>query len=320
MAELSLKTRGELWLANWIRRFYIFSPRFLEDTVPQRFRTYEIGFEGKESISEFEKIPPIVWAYWNGSHPPLLIKRCFENWRQFNPAYTIRILDDISVGDYLPDLMNSLAQIPVARRSDWIRLELLHRYGGIWLDASTILTESLDWILAEQIETQSEFVGYYIGAYTKDLQCPVIESWCMAAPAGSSFIRGVLFEFANEAITRGGHGYVEHLQNRGIYDRVRQNIDMPEYLSIHLAMQVVLRKGGKYTLCLGKAEEGPFLLHVLGNWDRTPLKIRLMFSKIRGVVPSLIKLRNPDRKRLDEYLLRGLYVKDSIFDRFLRNR
>jgi mannosyltransferase OCH1-like enzyme len=38
--------------------------------------------------------------------------------------------------------------LTLAKRSDWVRLELLNRYGGIWLDASTILTESLAWVLA----------------------------------------------------------------------------------------------------------------------------------------------------------------------------
>lgn len=317
MAALSLKTRGELWLANWIRRFYAWSPKLLEDMAPQRFLVYDIGTQATAPTPRFEAIPRIVWAYWNGREPPLLIQRCFANWRWFNPDFSIRILDDDNLHDYLPDIADRLSQIPVVKRADWIRLELLYRYGGIWLDASTILTESLEWVLSRQQETQSQFVGYYIEAYTADLKCPVVENWFMAAPPLSPFVGGVRKEFFTAVLPRGGLSYIEYLQQAGIYDKVRQNIDMPDYLSMHLAMQVVLQNGGSYRLCLGKAEEGPFLLHVLGNWDRTPLKIRLMFSRIGGALPFLIKLRNPDRKRLDEYLLRGLYVKDSIADRFL---
>ena len=315
MAALTLKTRGELWMAACLHRFYEIKSRSLEVMPSQDFVSYDVGLA--QAPGEFHAIPPIVWAYWNGSEPPLLIQRCFANWHRFNPSFSIRILDDNSLSEYLADIAGQLCDIPVAKRSDWIRLELLYRYGGIWLDASTVLTESLDWILDRQIHSQSEFVGYYIGAYSTDLACPVVESWFMAAPAGSPFIRDVREEFSCEVVTRTGHAYIEHLQKIGIYDKVRQKIDMPEYLSIHLAMQVVLRKGRSYRLCLGKAEEGPFLLHVLGNWDRTPLKIRLMFSRITGTLPSLIKLRSPDRKRLDEYLSRGLYVKDSIVDRLL---
>lgn len=317
MAALTLKTRGELWIAACLRRFYVLKPRSLEVMGSQSFSAYDIGPARNEPPDELNEIPPIVWAYWNGSEPPLLIQRCFANWRHFNPDFSIRILDDDSLPEYLPDIAGQLCDIPVAKRSDWIRLELLYRYGGIWLDASTVLTESLDWILNRQVQSQSEFVGYYIGAYSTDPACPVVESWFMAAPVGSAFIRDVREEFSTEVVTRTGRAYIEHLQQTGVYDKVKQKIDMPEYLSIHLAMQVVLRSERRYRLCLGKAEEGPFLLHVLGNWDRTPLKIRLMFSRITGTLPSLIKLRNPDRKRLDEYLARGLYVQDSIADRYL---
>jgi len=315
MAALSLKTRGELWIAACLHRFYELKPRRLEVMPPQTFSSYDVGLS--QADRQFHAIPQIVWAYWNGSEPPLLIQRCFANWHHFNPGFSIRILDDASVKQYLPDIAVRLVDIPVAKRSDWIRLELLYRYGGIWLDASTVLTQSLDWVLEQQIRSQSEFVGYYIDEYSTDAACPVVESWFMAAPAGSAFIRDVREEFSSEVVTRTGSEYIEYLQKKNIYDKVRQKINMPEYLSIHLAMQVVLRGGRGYRLCLGKAEEGPFRLHVLGNWDRTPLKIRLMFSHIAGPVPALIKLRNPDRKRLDEYMSRGLYVEDSVVDRFL---
>lgn len=319
MQKLTLKTRGELWLASWIRRAYKWRKRPLEEIAPQSFSTYVMrhGAEGRASPSE--EIPRIIWAYWNGKQPPTLIQRCFENWRHFNPDFSIRILNDESLGDYLPEIVNGLADIPVAKRSDWIRLELLQRYGGIWLDASTILTESLDWVLDRQVESQADFVGYYLEQYTADPLSPVIESWFMAAPPGSPFIQDVRAEFVSHAIPRSGEEYVAYLQEKGLYEKVRQEIDMPDYLSIHLAMQVVLHSLGNYRLCLGKAEDGPYSLHVLGNWSRTPLKIRLMFLQICGALPSLIKLRNPDRKRLDEYLLRGLYVQDSIADRFLKD-
>ena len=91
---------------------------------------------------------------------------------------------------------------------------------------------------------------------------------------------------------------------------------MPAYLSQHLAIQHVLHAHKNYRLCLAKAENGPYFLHSLGDWRRTPLKLRLMFSRCQEA-PQLIKLRSPDRKRLDLYLQNGLYVKDSVAQRYL---
>ncbi|GGB98585.1 hypothetical protein GCM10007205_04870 [Oxalicibacterium flavum] len=319
MQDLTFKTRAELWLAGWFQRFYRWRARPLEEIAPQRFAAYETGSpEERSDRPPAGEIPSVIWAYWNGAQPPLLIQRCFENWRRFNPDFRICILNDETLPQYLPEVAAHLGRIPVAKRSDWIRLELLYRHGGIWLDASTILTESLEWVGRRQLEAGADFVGYYLEQYTTRTTSPVVESWFMAAPAGSAFIGDALREFVAAAIPRSGAEYVAYLRERGSYDQLRQNIDIPEYLSIHLAMQVVLQGGGRYRLCLGKAEDGPYALHVLGKWGRTPLKIRLFFSRVRGELPSLIKLRSPDRKRLDQYLLRQLYVKDSIADRFLR--
>ena len=127
-------------------------------------------------------IPRIIWAYWNGDSVPLLIQRCFDNWARLNPGYSLRILNDAQLPQYVPQLPGNLQQLPVAKRSDWLRLELLHRHGGIWLDASTILTEPLDWLLEQQQRSGADLVAYYLERYTRDLQVPVVENWLMAAP------------------------------------------------------------------------------------------------------------------------------------------
>lgn len=313
---LGFKTRGELWLAQWMQRFYRLRPRALESSPAQQFHLFGQAVAKEQGLAA-RSIPRTIWAYWNGATVPLLIQRCFENWRLFHPDFAIHILDDQSVLQHIPELPPELQSLPVAKRSDWIRLELLHRYGGIWLDASTILTESLEWVLRQQAHSNADFIGYYLDRYTSDPHCPVVESWFMAAPPHSPFIADLQREFTTEVIGRTGSEYIAHLQRRGLYDSVRQKIDIPEYLSIHLAMQVTLRSGRAYAMCLAKAEEGPFFLHVQGQWGRTPLKIRLLFSRIRAPLVPLIKLRNPDRKRLDLYLARGLYVQGSIAQRYL---
>lgn len=309
----SPKTLGELWLARWLRRFYTLVPRHLEDAPVQQFIRYDIGGPAR---AHADTIPRTIWAYWNGSQPPWLVQRCLDSWAFFNPGFSIRLLNDGILADYLPQVPQELQALPVAKRSDWIRLELLHRYGGIWLDASTILTQSLDWVLKQQQRTQAEFVGYFLDQYTTQPQCPVVENWFMAAPAGSPFIADVRREFSLQAMTRSNEQYVAYLQDLGVYGQLLQNIDMPWYLSQHLAIQHVLHSGTHYRLCLAKAEDGPYFLHALGNWRRTPLKLRLMFSRSQQV-PPLIKLRAPDRKRLDLYLERGLYVRGSVAQRYL---
>ena len=96
-----------------------------------------------------------------------------------------------------------LARASVHQRADWIRLELLHRHGGIWLDASTVLTAPLDWVFDTQRATGSEWVGFQIAQSQRDPRYPVIENWFLAAPARSRFIADWREIFTREIIEGG---------------------------------------------------------------------------------------------------------------------
>lgn len=314
MDSLTPKTRGELWLARWITRFYKLKPRKLEESPIQQFTRYDIG---GSTAANTGSIPRIIWAYWNAAQLPALVQRCVDSWAFFNPGFSIRVLNQAQLGEYIPELPALFHELPVPKQSDWIRLELLRLHGGIWLDASTILTQSLNWVLEEQQRTQAEFVGYFLGKFTTQADCPVVENWFMAAPPASAFITDLHKEFSEQVITRTNSDYISYLQDRKVYEKVLQNIDDPHYLSQHLAIQHVLHSGKSYRLCLARAEDGPFFLHVHGDWRRTPFKLRLLFSRLQGSPVPLIKFRGPDRKRINLYLERKLYVKDSIAQRYL---
>ena len=124
-------------------------------------------------------------------------------------------------------------------------------------------------------------------------------------------------EFTSRVITGSNEAYIETLRSEGMYDEVRQHIVSPEYLSMHLAIQYVMRTRGGYRLKLGKAEDGPFLFHVASGWNRANLKVQLMMRPVAAVMPPMVKLRKPDRKRLELYIERKLVRKDSILGRYL---
>ena len=310
------KHRGELWLAGWLKRWYRLRPRDLEPAPAPVFTLHATGTAAAAPAAR-TAIPRILWSYWQGGTPPLLVQRCFDHWRRLHPHFEIRILDERGVLQYLPAIPAALDGASAAKRADWIRLELLRRHGGIWLDASTILTQPLDWVLQEQARTGADFVGYYLQQYTSVPQRPVVENWFMAAPPGSPFIEDLQREFTEEVIARTGEQYIAHLQAQGLYAQALQRIDMPAYLTMHLALQVILLRGGSYRLGLSPAESGPYFLHVQGRWRRAALKLRLLFMRARGPLPPLFKLRSPDRRRLDDYLAQGLYLPDSVAGQWL---
>jgi len=85
----------------------------------------------------------IIWQYWEGPKPSF-IDLCLETVSKNNEDFDLRVLDDKSVFDYLPNLRKDLDSLPrIANKVDYIRFNLLHEYGGIWLDADVVLFQDL---------------------------------------------------------------------------------------------------------------------------------------------------------------------------------
>lgn len=91
-----------------------------------------------------------IWTFWDKEaiRPPY-IDLCFETMKKYCP--NLVILDDESVLEHLPDLDPRLEQITYdqtgtfipSQRADFIKVKLLNRYGGLFLDADTIVVQSL---------------------------------------------------------------------------------------------------------------------------------------------------------------------------------
>ena len=101
-------------------------------------------------------------------------------------------------------------------------------FGGIWLDASTILTAPLDWVLQAQQAQGSEYLGFYLQRFTTSTQYPVVENWFMAAAPGSAFVTAWQREFDAEVVPRGNTGYLQHLQALGLLPAEKTSPRAPE--------------------------------------------------------------------------------------------
>ena len=127
----------------------------------------------------------VVWTYWH-SHPPEIVLRIVHSWRLYSPSWTVRLLNRHTVQCYLPDLEFLVPPIAsIQLTTDIIRLELLLRYGGVWLDATVLLTESLDSIVGPTGFRAISNPDYV----TPGLEDDFIESWFLADDAGSYLIR-----------------------------------------------------------------------------------------------------------------------------------
>jgi len=293
------------------------APRLLAEVPEAAFSTYRIGDPPTGEGRSAADIPRIIWSYWNSPNVPFFVRRCAENWHRLCPDFSIRMLNDDNLAEYLPDFPRETPNLIPAKRADWIRMELLARYGGIWLDATTVLTRSLDWAIAEQRQSRADFVGYWIGGMTAAPDCPVVENWFLAAPPASPFMADWRREFVDGGALHDARGYLSRLRSREDVDGILQHIDSPEYLSCHVAAQVILHGGGRYVLRLVRAEDDAFVFQDRYAWSRDRMWNALAFCRVSESLPRLVKWRTPDRKYRDEILANRVYLKGSFVDRYL---
>ena len=100
-----------------------------------------------DSLNQASGIPNVVWSFWaqGTDHLPPVIQVCIDSWRQNAGVERIYVLDPISVYRFLDriDLPLTFSSLTPQMQSDAVRLAVLAKYGGIWLDASTLVTKTL---------------------------------------------------------------------------------------------------------------------------------------------------------------------------------
>lgn len=120
-----------------------------------------------------------VFSYWEQDELPALLELCRETMDRQAPG-RVCFLNPRQVAVLLPDLPSGPRwdNLRPQQRADLVRLELLARYGGAWLDADCIALQPLEPLLAEL--EQWEFIGFQVA---DRLRNPI-----MLARAGGEFI------------------------------------------------------------------------------------------------------------------------------------
>jgi hypothetical protein len=87
---------------------------------------------------------PAVWLAWPGNDVPSdILALCLASVRRHNAAdFQVIVVTPTNLGQYL-DPHPAYEYLSLVHRADYLRLSLLHRYGGIYLDMDTVALRSL---------------------------------------------------------------------------------------------------------------------------------------------------------------------------------
>ncbi|KQV87572.1 glycosyltransferase family 32 protein [Pelomonas sp. Root1237] len=277
----------------------------LRARVPTQTRAIMVGDNAPLCQDE---IPRIIWTYWQPSPAPAFIQDCLANWRRFAPDHQLRLLDRTSVSQWLPALRTDFDEMPPHRQADWLRVQLLARHGGVWMDASMLLSRDLGWLHETRRRRAADYVGFYIDRYTTRPELPIIENWLMASVPGGAFVTALAADF-DRALDEGAEALLPRLQTDGRHARVVQAL--PDDLQRHRLMQIAATElldcePQLARLVLLRAEDGPLAWQAGVGWRHRHLYARLALVPCPRVLPAVLKLRSADRAIVERNWRRGL--------------
>lgn len=211
-----------------IKRYKRFIPEFIWETFRLRailkshkrvaeywdkvIDDYDCGVIDKYEIKPKKTIPnseKIIWQYWgqgtSSGVVPEFIQLCFDSVDKFRGEYQVIRLCDDSLSEYidLPDnILRKYASgiMSATHFTDLIRVALLSAYGGLWLDATILLTSSLtrqlddySWFMYQRDNNQEDkklwrrTYAYYFG-WHKEFRVRMLSS-VIYARKGTTIMR-----------------------------------------------------------------------------------------------------------------------------------
>lgn len=260
-----------------------------------------------------EQIPPVVWLYWHDPELPFFVRKIIEHNKTVLPEYEFRLLDRLTVENYLPELTLP-DEVGITHRTDLIRLQLLYHYGGVWMDATVILNQDFGWI--EELSKQRcyDLIAYYRERSTVNYAHPVVESWFLASPSGTEFMKAWAEEFGQISVL--GGQYYDQLIARPDYDILRQKIDRPSYLLVYLAEQIASRAVGLNGY-FKKCEDSALAIQEHFGWDNYAINYVFTQLENKTLFLPIIKLTAGDRMLVDFMYKWGLLHKKSVLGKIV---
>ena len=132
-----------------------------------------------------------IWTIWlqGMEQAPEVVKKCYSSMKRNMPDKEIVVITDDNYGDYVqfPDYIMEKYEKGIISKvhfSDLLRIELLSKYGGTWLDGTVYCSGPVK----QKYMLDSDLFLYQNLKPGADGQCSVISSWLMTASSNNKII------------------------------------------------------------------------------------------------------------------------------------
>jgi hypothetical protein len=99
-----------------------------------------------------------VYLYWVGKENALIsiLRNLIYLHSTAGKGYKVVLINDKNIGDYVKEIPSYFSKLCPAHQADFVRVNVICEYGGIWLDSDTLVLDSLD-SLFDCIENNNGF-------------------------------------------------------------------------------------------------------------------------------------------------------------------
>lgn len=200
-----------------------------------------------------------IFTFWEPSQSmPPYIKLCLQTWEKFCPEYEIVIIDYSTLDkwlskDFFDEILYSDFSLP--KQADAIRCAILYKYGGIWLDADTIITSS-DIRKIFDIKADIVMIGTHV-AFIKSEGGGnyVLYSWLKDIKKALKFYK----------IQKYGKNTLIKTLQRFLYPKLAKKLDEWDYLGNSLLNKYLKTKYGYFRIDRDKINAFPENKHILDS-------------------------------------------------------
>ena len=244
-------------------------------------------------------LPKIAWTHWNTNRPPKMIRDILENREKTMVGWETRfITDDVTEYINANEIPANFYKLSPPHRADWIRLAILYKYGGVWMDAGIIVNDvsAMDDMYKETLQKKAELTAFYPN------DTSYIDNWFLMAPKGSPLIKEWLEEY-EKAIRVGFIPYKAYLlETPTVFSEYNVKNPTDVYLTAQAGLQYIIQK---------KAEKPNIILHN-ATYSMMKLHADCSFDKENQAICIRDKILNePETKHIPFIKLRR---EDRIFD------
>jgi len=253
-----------------------------------------------------------IYCYWEDEELPSLIKKCLETWKKIN-KFNIIILNKNNYINYVnPEDYKDIDRnfVTITKFTDYLRFDLIYKYGGIWMDISMIVLKDFDWV-----EKLNFNIIFNNTINQKDGEI-CMESWFISSKKNNplmKLIRDDIFSIK-----------VREDQNKYIEDTFKDNIVIPNNIctNYHIIYLIMARNIQKNKNLLNDftvidCNNGYGFSHIV---DKDSYKKILNYYAFRNKDDlKLIKLTNMDRKLYENEEKKKIFDKYVFENNFIQN-